>query len=329
MGLALQPLSIGNIELKNRLLLAPSGTGTGDGDGHITEDTLRWFEQRSKGFAIAVTEHAAVDALGVYHKNMITAADGSCIPGFSRLAGVLHQNGCRCLLQLDHGGGWDLQALRGCLDPEKNPDGHSPADELDDCVLDGIVESFGKAARRAEQAGYDGVQIKGCHVFLLGMLFSPLTNHRQAGRYSGQTFEGRSRMILETMRCIRASVGKDFIVSARIAVQDYFPGGSTVEEAARLAQELELAGADLIDLSGGVKYYYSNPYSTAPGYFGESAGWIRSTLKKPVVLTGGVSSLEQADILLQEGKGDIIGICRAVREKETWLQEALEKQQGI
>lgn len=325
MDSVLQPYQRGKIQLKNRLLLAPSGTATGDREGHITEETLRWFEKRSKYFGIAVTEHAAVDKLGVYHKNMITAADDSCLEGFGLLADTLHSNDCKCLIQLDHGGGWDLQSLRECLDKEKNPEGRSPADELSDADLWAIVEAFGKAALRAQKAGFDGIQIKACHVFLLGMLFSPLTNHRTEGRYTGSAFEGRSHMILDTLKCIKSKVRNDFIISVRIATEDFCEGGSTVCDTVRLAKELEHAGADIIDLSGGVKYYYTNPYSSAPGYFGEGACAVKKTVSVPVALTGGVKELEQADTLLKKEKADIIGVCRAVRENECWLEQELDK----
>ncbi len=319
----LTPLELKGRRIKNRLLLAPSGTATGSPEGLVTGKTLDWFRQRSKGFGITVTEHTAVDTLGQYHPNMLTAASDHCIPGLQRLSSLLRENGCVSLLQLDHDGGWNLEQLRGCLDPLKNPEMTSPADTLSDSALARIAEDFGSAAARVQKAGFDGVQIKGSHVFLIHMLFSPLTNHRSSGPYAGGSFQGRSRLFLEVLQSIRARVSASFLISARIAAEDFCPGGSTVEDAIQLAKLLEQNGADLIDLSGGVKYYYTNPYSNKPGYFGAAAARIRAAVSVPVVLTGGVHTPEQAERLLQEETADIIGVCRAARENEYWAQQAL------
>lgn len=317
------PLVTPKLNLPNRLVFPAMSTSTAAPDGSVTDATLDFFRQRSRGFGLVVVEHSYVSAWGKAGPKMLSVSRDEDIPGLSSLTALLHENGCQAHLQLDHGGGWAIPELQSVLDPAKNPEGRRIAAALTDEQLAQTVRDFASAAVRAREAGFDGVQIKACHVYLLGQFYSPLTNCRTQGRYSGATFQGRIQLTMDVLDAVRRAVGSDYPVSVRFAVQDYDEHGSTLEEGIRAGKLLEEHGADILDLSGGPKYRYFHPTRKEPGWFGGDALAIRRGLSIPVAVTGGVTAPEHAQALLDRGCADLVGVCRAAVRDPLWAQNAL------
>lgn len=315
-----EPLKLEHLTLKNRLVLPSMTTSTPDENGQVTSATLDFFRERSKGFGLVILEHSYVSPSGKAGPHMLSISKDEDLPGLQELVSLLHQNGCKTFIQLDHGGGWNIPQLQTCLDPKKNPSGKLITDELTDDALDQIVLDFASAADRAKRAGFDGVQIKACHVYLLSQFYSPLTNHRQSGKYAGTSFESRIRLTLEVLKAVRTAVGTDYPVSVRFGIQDYDAQGSTLEEGIRSAKLLEACRTDFLDLSGGPKYRFSHPAKKDPGWFADDAQLIRRHLKIPVIVTGGITELSQAEQLLKEEKADLIGVCRAALKDPFWAR---------
>lgn len=324
MSLLLSPLITGHMELKNRLVFPSVGTSTPDEDGKVTTATLDFFRERTKGFGLVILEHSYVSISGKAAPHMLSISDDSDIDGLNRLAELLHGNGCQAHIQLDHGGGWTIPALQGCLDPSKNREGRFLTDVLSDDNLEEIIADFASAAVRAKRAGFDGVQIKACHVYLLSQFYSPLTNHRTGGRYAGTSFESRIRLTLDVLCAVRNAVGADYPVSVRFPVQDYDPAGSTLEEGIRAARLIQDNGASFLDLSGGPKHRYFHPFIQTPGWFGHDARLIRQELSIPVMVTGGIVAPGDAETLLAEEKADLVGVCRAALKNPGWAQDAIK-----
>ncbi|NCB62732.1 MAG: NADH:flavin oxidoreductase [Clostridia bacterium] len=323
MALLTTPLVTPKLTFPNRLTFTAVSTSSAE-NGKVTPTTLDFFRRRSRGFGLVVVEHAYVSRWGCAGPKMLSVSTDDDVEGLQALADLLHENGCKAFLQLDHGGGWSIPALQQCLDPEKNPEGRLITQEIEDKQLAQVAADFGAAAARARRAGFDGVQIKACHVYLLSQFYSPLTNRRASGRYPGTSFEGRMRLTLDVLASVRHSVGEDYPISVRFAVQDYDPLGSTMEESARAAVLLQESGVDLLDLSGGPKYRYFHPKSTAPGWFGEDAAQIKRGLDIPVLTAGGLTTAEEAEQLLQSGRAELAGVCRAALKNENWAREALD-----
>lgn len=318
MSLLTTPIRVGSLTLKNRLVLPSVTTSTPDENGKVTPATLDFFRERSKGFGLVILEHAYVCSSGKAGPHMLSISEDADMYGLKNLTDLLHQNQCKAFIQLDHGGGWTIPDLQNCLNPQKNPSGKLITDELTDSELDQIVLAFGTAAVRAQQSGFDGIQIKACHVYLLSQFYSPLTNRRTCGKYSGQTFEGRMRLTLNVLKTVRDAVGPDFPVSVRFSVQDYDEKGSSLEDGIHASKLLEEYGTTLLDLSGGPKYRFSHPYSKQPGWFADDASKIRSHLHIPVLVAGGITQIQQAEELLNQNKMDLAGVCRAVLKDPTW-----------
>ena len=123
---------------------------------------------------------------------------------------------------------------------------------------------------------------------------------------------------METIQKVRQAIGA-VPLAVRLGGADYMTGGSTEEDAVEAAKLIENAGADLMDVSGGM-CFYSRPGHKEPGYFGSMTQKIKETVSIPVLLTGGVTTEEEAEALLAEGKADLIGIGRAVFKNPGWRQ---------
>lgn len=115
-------------------------------------------------------------------------------------------------------------------------------------------------------------------------------------------------------------VGDDYPIAIRLGGCDYREGGSTVEDCVEACRIFEKAGVDLLDITGGI-FGYMRPGHTEPGYFKEMSGAVKKAVKIPVLVTGGVKTLEGAEGLLEEGCADLIGVGRAIFKNAHWAEE--------
>ena len=131
--------------------------------------------------------------------------------------------------------------------------------------------------------------------------------------------ENRLRFLLETVQIVRDSIGQEVPLSVRLGGADYMEGGATEEDAVAASCLLAEAGVDLLDISGGMCGYI-RPDVTEAGYFGSMTGKIKAAVSVPVLLTGGVKTLNEADALLLAGKADLIGVGRALFQDAHWRE---------
>ena len=214
-----------------------------------------------------------------------------------------------------------------------------------------LPELFNKAADRAKVAGFDGVELHCAHAYTLASFLST-TNHRTDG-YGGD-FEGRLRLPLEVYEATRSAVGDEFVVGARILVDEVIERGTRVETSARYAQRLARAGMDFISTSKGGRFedalqpkvgQAAYPYTGQSGYecmptvysdqrgpfgrnldlMGEVSKAVRAVgCETPVVVAGGINTFSLAERILQERVGDIIGVARgSLADPDLWRKVRL------
>ena len=213
-----------------------------------------------------------------------------------------------------------------------------------------LPDLFAAAARRAERAGFDGVELHYAHAYTMASFLSAL-NQRDDG-YGGER-QNRVRLPLEVFRRVREAVGGGFAVGCRFLSEDCIEGGATVADAAYFATEFARARMDFLSLSRGGKfedakqpavgaaaYPYTGPsgyecmpqyISDARGPFGRNVGpvaHIRAAVRcagfaTPVVVTGGIHGFEQAEALLANGKADIVGLARQSLADPDWFRKVL------
>ncbi len=333
----LQSLPVGSLTLRNRLVMPPMATEKSEGEGQVSQALLSYYDEKTKGgyFGLVVTEHSYICEEGKASVHQVSFAHDEDVPGLAKLAEAVHRNGSKVIAQVNHAGGKAICALNGAaLAPAPSAMPYTTtrgeavqARTMTQEEIDQVIARFAAAARRAKEAGFDGVEIHSAHGYLLSQFYSPLTNKR-IDQYSGATIEGRMRLHRQVIAAVRKEVGPDYPIAVRLGACDYHEGGSTVEDAVAAAKILETAGVDLLDISGGICGYRGSG-SKEEGYFGEEAAAIRNAVGIPVILTGGVRTPEGAERLLEEGKADLVGVARAVLKDSLWAKRAIEGMGGV
>lgn len=306
-----EPILINRTELRTRIVMPPMATNKSTA-GRVMPAHLAHYRARAANgeLGLIITEHLFPTALGRLTASQLSIADDGDIEGLGKLVDAIHaaSSGIKVFAQLNHAGAMALSPDR--VAPSAGDLGKGPARALTVREIGAIEEAFAEAAVRAKVAGYDGVEIHSAHGYLLNQFLSPLTNHRDDG-YGPRSCGSRLRIHLETVAAVREAVGEDFPLAVRLGGCDYLEGGNTIADAVEAAKLLEAAGVDLLDLSGGICRYTLEGH-TEPGYFGDMSRAVKEAVSVPVLVTGGVQTLGQAEELLQGGVADLIGIGRAL-----------------
>lgn len=327
MSILNNPIQIGNLEIKNRLVMPPMATSKATDEGQVTEQICNYYQEKSLGgyIGLIITEHSYVNLEGKAGKGQISIADDNDLDGLRKLTEVIHNNGTKVMAQISHAGGAAKSEITG-----KNVYGASAFPmprtgfvplEMSLSDIQNVICDFTKAAIRAKQAGFDGVEIHSAHGYLLNQFYSPLTNKR-TDEYSSRTLNGRLKLHIEIIKSIRKEVGNNYPIAIRLGACDYMEGGSTLQDSIGAAKILEQAGIDLLDISGGFCGYI-RPDNKEPGYFSEITQAARKVINIPVLLTGGITQADTAELLLKYGKADLIGVGRAILKNSLWAKNTM------
>lgn len=313
------PIRIGQLEIPNRLVMPPMQTNKTD-RGHVTAELVQYYRDRAVYSCpgIIITEHSCIAESGRAAEGQLSIASDAYIEEHRQLTDAIHAGGSKAFVQLNHAGsngiGESVSASPVTIPAKKltRRPRELTADEIPE-----IEAQFAAAAARAVQAGYDGVEIHCAHGYLLNQFYSPMTNKRKDA-YGG-SLENRLRFTLETAARVREAVGPSVPIAVRLGGADYLPGGSKEEDAAEGAVLLEAAGVDLIDLSGGMCFFF-RPGHLEAGYFSSMSEKVKARVSVPVLLTGGVQHIADAEKLLDSGKADLIGVGRALLKDAHWRE---------
>lgn len=325
------PLTLRSVTFSNRIGISPMCQYSSE-DGFANDWHLVHLGSRAQGGAGAVI----LEASAVVPEGRISIADlgiwkDEHIEGLARIVRFLHSQGARAGIQLAHAGrkgsmsapfegerllssaegGWQTVA------PSAVPfgPGSSTPEALDEAGIRGVVAAFAAAARRAEKAGFDFVEIHGAHGYLLHQFLSPLANQRTDG-YGG-SFENRTRLALEVTEAVRAVFPAHLPMFVRLSATDWAEGGWTADETVELAKLLKARGADLIDVStGGLIPNAKIP--VAPGFQAPFAERVKKEAGIAAASVGLITEAAQAEALVAEGKTDLVLVARAALHDAYW-----------
>ncbi|MCR3923014.1 MAG: NADH:flavin oxidoreductase [Firmicutes bacterium] len=317
------PLVDSKLKLHNRLVMPPMATDKADEDGKLTKATLEYYKEKSLGghISLVIVEHSYIALEGKAGERQMSVARDSDIEPLRELATILHANGSKAAMQINHAGSKRKSGL-GAVGPSAvaHPATQTVPATLSLLQIQKIIEQFQASALRTKKAGFDAVEIHAAHGFLLHQFYSPLTNHR-TDEYGGGVY-ARIRLHLQIIEAIREAVGPGFPIMLRLGGSDYRTGGIAVEDSIVAAREFEKAGLDLLDISGGF-LGFMHPTSHKPGYFSDISLPIMQAVDIPVLVTGGVTTRQQADDLLARDVADLIGVGRAIMKDSLWAQKAM------
>jgi 2,4-dienoyl-CoA reductase-like NADH-dependent reductase (Old Yellow Enzyme family)/thioredoxin reductase len=328
---------IGRLTLENRVIKAPTFGCLANPDGSVTDRLINYYEEvAGGGVGLVIVESASIDkkASGGTPGG-ISIPDVEHIPGLASLARAIHDIGPLAGIQIGHSGRDKFHTGQPAKAPSRVPwtdpnpweGGTSPAapEELTIEEIREIVAAFGDAAKRAESAGFDMVEIHGAHGMLVTNFLSPAINRRN-DLYGGN-LQNRMRFVIDVVRNIRSKVSPDFPLGIRLSGIDYEQGGVVIEDTVQVAKALEKVGVDFIHVSGGshVKgFHLASPMGMPLGHHIKEAEAVKKAVGIPVIASGSITSPELAEEVLAGGKADFISIARPLFADPEWPRKAME-----
>jgi len=317
-SLLFTPGRIGTLELPNRLVRSATAERMADGDGRPKLQLRALYEELVRGgVGLIVTGHMYVHPSGKAHPEMTGIHSDEMMPALAELAQAVHREGGRVVAQINHGG---MQCSRETVPQTVAPSKiEAPflsraAREMTRDEIALLVQAYGQAARRAREAGFDGVQLHGAHGYLIGQFLSPFVNCR-TDEWGGD-LEGRMRFLRAVCEAVREQVGPDYPVFVKLGMIDEVEGGLTPEQGVRVVAALEQMGLDAVEISGGIggdRNINARPgirSEVEEGYFRPLARQARPLTRLPILLVGGFRSRRVMEEVLAAGEADFISLGR-------------------
>jgi 2,4-dienoyl-CoA reductase-like NADH-dependent reductase (Old Yellow Enzyme family) len=327
-----EPISIRDLTLRNRIWVAPMCQYSAEErDGVPTEWHLVHYGARATGGAgMVIVEATAVSPEARISPWDVGIWNDEQADGWAYVIDFMHGQGSAVGIQLAHAGrkasvyrewsgsgtvaiadgGWEAVSSTNEAFP-----GYDAPRQLETAEVSDVVKDFITAARRAQDAGFDAIEIHAAHGYLVHQFLSPLTNTR-TDIYGG-SLENRARLLLEIVAGIRAEVGEGMPILVRFSATDYVEGGWDEVQTSEVAQWCAEAGADLFDIStGGLVAGVNIP--TGPGYQVPIAEFVAERVDEPVAVVGQITSGTQAEEILQRGNVEVVLIGRAELRDPMW-----------
>lgn len=329
------PLTLpGGAVLPNRLAKAAMTEGLADPAGRPTAELDRLYTIWGKGGSgLLISGNVHIDADHLERPGNVildSDADGAMIDALRRWSAAAKAGGAQFWAQISHAGRQTMKPV--------NPHPKAPSAvklglpggqfgqpvALEEAEIEALIARFAQAAATCEAGGFDGVQVHAAHGYLISQFLSPRSNQR-SDRWGG-SLENRARFLMEAVKATRAAVKPGLAVAVKLNSADFQKGGFAFEDSLQVAQWLEAAGVDLIEISGGT---YEQPKllgiegmepAEQPGvaastlareaYFVDFAKAMKAALKVPLMVTGGFRSRAAMEEALAQGAAEVIGLGR-------------------
>ncbi len=323
------PVRIGEMELKNRIIMAPMLTRTANSDGSVSERQMDYYEARAAGGAAMITVEAArVSERRRFMPNTLGLFDDRLLPSWKELSDRLHARGAKVSVQiLDPGPGTGSLFGTKAIGPSPvwSSDIRETPHELTLDEIQGVVGDYAQSVRRAKEAGLDAVQIHAAHDYsLLGAFMSPFYNKR-TDEYGG-SIEDRLKLLLDVLSAVKAEVGKDFPVVVRISGDDWRQGGRTLLETQFIAPFVVEAGADALEISAGTvpdSFWQVIPPAGIPAAVNaDLAAELKKVVDVPIITVGRINTPGVAEFVLKTRKADIVALGRALNADPNFPKKA-------
>tara|TARA_R110002072_G_scaffold111522_9_gene239670 strand:- start:1815 stop:3824 length:2010 start_codon:yes stop_codon:yes gene_type:complete len=318
----LAPLDLGFTTLKNRVLMGSMHTGL--------EETKDWnrvaefYATRARAdVALMVTGGIGPNPEGsVMHGAAMMVSDED-VANHSIVTTRVHEAGGKIAMQILHAGRYAYSP--DCVAPSavKSPISMFAPKELDAAGIEQQISDIVACAKRAKQAGYDGVEIMGSEGYFLNQFLVTHTNKR-TDEWGG-SYENRMRLPIEVVRRTREAVGTDFIIIYRLSMIDLIPNGSTHDEVVQLAQEIEKAGATIINT--GIGWHEARIPTIATSVPRAAFAWVTKKLMGkvgiPIITSNRINTPQVAEDILADGCADMVSLARPMLADPEFVAKAM------
>jgi 2,4-dienoyl-CoA reductase-like NADH-dependent reductase (Old Yellow Enzyme family)/thioredoxin reductase len=328
-------LRVGGLTLKNRIFSSGHDTVMAH-DGEITEQLIAYHQARAAGGAgLIVAQVAGIHPSAKYTFHVLMADTDACIPGYRRLAEVVHTHGCALFGQLFHGGREIMESQDGSLPVALAPSAvpnerfHVMPRAMPASLIDEVVQGYGHAAARLQSAGLDGVEIVASHGYLPAQFLNPRVNLR-TDQFGGSD-ENRLRFLRDVLAAVRAEVGRDYVVGVRLSADEIGHDGLTTDESLSVVSALDGdASLDYVSVVAGTSatltgsIHIAPPMSEPNAYTAPLAARVKSVTSLPVMVAGRINQPHEAEAVVAAGQADLCAMTRALICDPLLPRKALE-----
>ncbi len=306
-----QETKLGNLKVKNHFVRSATWEAMASVDGHMTPDLYTIYETLAKEeVGTIITGYANIVQEEQPNANMMGIYNDSFIPEYKQLCDLVHKYDSKIILQLAYGGTkttyqtQDRIIFAPSAVAEKSTGVVGSEMRVEDIAY--LVDAFAKSAKRAQLAGFDGVEIHGAHTYLINQFLSPYYNRREDA-YGG-SLENRMRFLLEIYDATRKQVGDDFTIGVKLTCTDFFEEGLHFDETKTICKRLEELGIDFIEISGNIHGKANTMVGTTfdehtiveEGYFLQYAQSIARLVDVDIITVGGFSNYETIEAIYNQ-----------------------------
>lgn len=320
----LQPLDLGFTTLKNRVLMGSMHLGLEEQKGGFERMAAFYAERARGGVALIVTGGIGPNKVGAVHSHAATLEDEAHVPQHKMVTDAVHDAGGKICMQILHTGRYAYNDKLIAPSAIQAPINMFTPHEVSDEEIQQQITDFVNCAALAQQAGYDGVEIMASEGYFLNQFIVKHTNHRD-DEWGGD-YDNRIRLPIEIVERVREKVGSDFIIIFRLSMLDLIKDGSTTEEIIKLGQEVEKAGATLINT--GIGWHEARIPTIATKVPRAAFTWVtarvRESLSIPVITSNRINSPDVAEAVLQRGDADMVSMARPFLADADFVVKAAE-----
>ncbi|MGO3779605.1 MAG: FAD-dependent oxidoreductase [Enterococcus viikkiensis] len=332
-----KPLTIKRLTLKNRVIMPPMGTNFANQDGTFNEQHYSYYEQRAKGGTGLITlENVCIDyPLGTNGTTQLRMDNDQFIPGLWQFNERMHAYGAATSIQINHAGAsaYPLR-LQGkqvvsASDVPSKTGGLKPR-PLEKTEIEAIIQKYGEGAARAQQAGFDCVEIHAGHSYLISQFLSPVYNKR-TDEFGGSP-ENRARFARMAIQAVRKAVGPFFPISLRISADELLPEGNTLDDTLNLLTYIA-EDVDILNVSAALNdnlQYQIDKMNLKDGWRSYMAKAVKTHFPEKVIVTSGnIRSPQRAEEILQNGDADLIAMGRGLIAEPNWVNKVAQGQEAL
>ena len=321
------PLTVKNMTIKNRIVMMPMGTTYGEQNGEMSFLHINYYEQRAKGgTGLIIVENASIDSpQGSNGTTQLRIDHDNYLPRLFKFCENIHRYGTKIAIQINHAGASaissriNMQPVSASDVPSKEG-GEIPRPLSREEILH-IVKKYGEAAKRAQTAGFDAVEIHAGHSYLISQFLSPITNKR-TDEFGGSV-ENRTRFCRMVIDEVRKQVGPFFPIMLRLSADELMEGGNTLDDTLEYLDYLQ-EEVDIFDVScglnGSIQYQIDANY-LPDGWRSYMAKAVKEKFNKPCISMGNIRDPKVAERILADGDADLIGMGRGLIADPAWVNK--------